>query len=283
MTGDSNSDDIAQLTEKLIGPLENKINELTKKTFKSFWQEFQYHMATASEPFFRKEMGERYFSSTNLFVGTSVWAGGTLLAMSFSFIRSPFTYISAVGFENFSRFLGSGFVTFLVGAVMVGLSLYWGTENLRKMLAYREDCIAYHTRSRGTPRWGGDNGKVFLLMSGVLFIFNFPVFVLFMFSHGLATKLAAERDAAIYSRYFDILDQQIEKEYLEKAILGQCPTEITQLSSPLPQNLKEQYRKNVAAAATGKTVKIVAQPPQPGSGFQPPPPLPPDDTIKPVA
>jgi hypothetical protein len=82
-------------------------------------------------------------------------------------------------------------------------------------------------------------------------------------SCGMSAKLAAEQQAAIYARYLDALDAKIEQEYLEDAILGQCPTEITQLAKPLPPDMNPELRTNIAAAAVGKPAKIVAKAPKP--------------------
>jgi hypothetical protein len=57
----------------------------------------------------------------------------------------------------------------------------------------------------------------------------------------------------------DALDTKIEQEYLENAILGKCPTEITQLHKPLPGSLNADLRKNIAAAAVGKPVSIMVK------------------------
>jgi hypothetical protein len=209
---------------------------------------------------------------TNMTCGAFAWGLGSLLAVFIPFIRSPLALVLEMsGNERVGDFIGNGCFTFGVGTAMVTLQLVWGGQNLAQMQRYRQDCIAYHSRSRGISRWGGNTPFVFVGMVGALFLFDFPVFVLFLIGTGLAAKLAAEQDAAVYSRYLDMLDQQVEKEYLENAILGQCPTEITQLTHPLPDSLKSQYRTNVAAAAVNKPVKIVAQPPKPKAGFTPPP------------
>lgn len=104
----------------------------------------------------------------------------------------------------------------------------------------------------------------------VLLVCNIVSAVLLIVSFAMSAKLAAEQDAAVYGRYLDALDAQIEKEYLEKAILGKCPVEITQLNKPLPAAMKAELRGNIAAAAVGKPVKIVtATPGRTGTGGGP--------------
>lgn len=265
------SDDIEQLTSKLISPLENKVNDLTKKTAITFWKRFKMTMAVASEPFFRKNMGERYFSFSNLFNGVVAWGIGSWAACWLGLVAcSP---VAAFLNNNGFHFIGqvAPYIALLVGLIMSVLYIRFGLQGLNLMNEYRQDCVAYHSRSRGEPRWGRYNFGVFLSICAVLFLFDFLVLILFVFSYSMAAKLAAEQDAAIYSRYLDLLDQQVEKEYLEKAILGQCPPEITHLNKPLPKNYKQQYRSNVAAAAVNKPVKIVARPPKSKADFISPP------------
>ena len=70
--------------------------------------------------------------------------------------------------------------------------------------------------------------------------------------------------ADLLDAYIRVTDQKsgIAHEYLESAILGKCPTEITQLTKPLPAHMNADLRSNIAAAAVGKSVKIVAKGPR---------------------
>lgn len=78
---------------------------------------------------------------------------------------------------------------------------------------------------------------------------------------GASYTCAAQQQTAIYERYLDTMDAKIEGEHMEDALLGKFPTEITQLYKPLPSGLKPELRENIAAAAVGKPVKLVAEPP----------------------
>ena len=104
-------------------------------------------------------------------------------------------------------------------------------------------------------------------IAAALFLFNLPAGILFLVSCGMSAKIAGEQQAAIYARYLDALDAKIEQEYLEAAILGQCPAEITQLTKPLPPDMNAELRTNIAAAAVGKPAKIVAKAPKPNSAW----------------
>ena len=149
--------------------------------------------------------------------------------------------------------------TILVGGALVCFHFQFGVENSKLMARYRDESAAYHTQSRGVPRWD-DFPMMPLLIIAALFLFDLPAGILFLISMGMSAKIAAEQQAAIYSRVIlDALDAKIEQEYLENAILGKCPAEITQLHKPLPQSLNADLRKNIAAAAVGKPVSIMVK------------------------
>jgi hypothetical protein len=99
----------------------------------------------------------------------------------------------------------------------------------------------------------------------VLFL-TAPIMALaFLLSMAASNTLAAQQQTALYDRYLDALDAQIEGKYLQDAILGKCPPEITDLYKPLPATLKPELRENIAAAAVGKSVTIVAKTPRAAS------------------
>jgi len=89
--------------------------------------------------------------------------------------------------------------------------------------------------------------------------------VAFIASMYVRSSLADQQQAALHDRYLDALDARIEGEFLQNALLGKCPPEITYLYKPLPATLKPELREDIAAAAVGKPVKIVAQPPKPAA------------------
>jgi len=108
---------------------------------------------------------------------------------------------------------------------------------------------------------GQENGIKFFASVGLLVLA--PVTgVAFIASMAVSANLVAQQQAALHDRYLDALDAQIEGEFLQDAILGKCPPEITYLYKPLPSTLKPELREDIAAAAVGKPVKIVAQAPK---------------------
>ena len=230
--------------------------QMAKQSALRLWNDFKRMIATASEPFFRKEMGERYFGAENLIGGFGVWVIGTMLS-TFLYV---FCFVFGAVFLQNTELL----VIWIPGSICTGgaMALFFfilGTESINRIAQFRAQGVAYHTRSRGTLRWGDYTIPIMIGMVLVLFLFNIVSCVFFIMSRMMSAKLAAEQDAAIYSRYLDALDARIEQEYLKSAILGKCPVEITQLSRPLPNTMTNELRENIAAAAVGEEVTIIAK------------------------
>ena len=261
---------------------DNALNSLTKKTAASVWGKFKRQLSTASQPFFRKDMGERYLSSGSLAGGAMLWGLATFVALMLPVLRSaasPLCYLA--GLYRLGMLFQHWTVTLLVGGVLVFFHIKFGRESIALMAKYRADGTPYHTQSRGTPRWGKEGIAVGTAITFVLLLFDMPAGILFAVSCAVSAKLAAEQEAAIYARYLDALDQKIEQEYLESALLGKCPTEITQLTKPLPAHMNSDLRNNIAAAAVGRSVKIVAKGPK-SAGSQGPAGNPADRVGSPV-
>jgi hypothetical protein len=261
--------DLEELFEKPHAMINNAIAALGKKTAATLFGSLKIALSTAGDPLLRKNMGERYLSGGHYVGGSAIWVGSTLLALASPSLRSAAAIVcNMTNSYRAASFFASGWFTLLVGGALVLLHNKYCVENLRLMARYRAEGTAYHTQSRGIPRWGGDSILVGMGITAALFLFDLPAGVLFVISCSMSAKLAAEQQAAIHSRYLDALDAKIEQEYLEEAILGQCPTEITQLCKPLPTNMNSDLRKNIAAAAMGKPVKIIAKAPRTGGNGQ---------------
>jgi hypothetical protein len=258
------SDDLSQMMDKPGAVMDNALNAMTKKAASTFWGKFKKQLSTASEPLFRKDMGERYLPAGNLQCGCLIWILATAIALCFPSCRSAAAILcKALHWGSLASVFQFWLFTLATGAMLASANFAYGNESIALMAKYRADGTAYHTMSRGIPRWGENQTLVAIGITAVLFLFDLPAGILFLASCGMSAKLAAEQQAAIYARYLDALDAKIEQEYLESAILGQCPTEITQLHKPLPPDMNADLRANIAAAAVGKPAKIVAKAPKP--------------------
>jgi len=256
------SDELVDLMKKPQEMLDNALSAMTKKAAASYWAQFKLFLATGSEPLMRKNMGERYFSSQSLGQGLVVWLFATYIALAVPSVRSGGAwlcyFLHLYGLERLFQPWG---LTFLTGGAFIVCFWIFGGQSLAAAAKFRAEGAAYHTQSRGVPRWTGSQAYVPFAISAALLLFDLPTGILFLVSLSTSAKLAAEQQAAIYSRYLDQLDKKIENEYLEDAILGKCPTEITQLVKPLSSSLNPELRENIAAAAVGKSVQILAKGP----------------------
>ena len=263
----NNQDDLGALTSELITPLEKQIRALNLKAAGAAWGWFKRSLGTASEPFFRKEMGERYFGNENLGSGIALWILASLAVKVTAFL-GPFASAGdficrAAQLPRLELFFRIYPVVFLPGALLCLFYIIWGGESINSMEKYRTKGVAYHTMSRGTPRWGKKQSIVAAGIVGFLLLFNLPLGICFLAAIMMNQKLVEEQRAAIRSRYLDALDQEIEKQYMEKALLGEVPTEITYLAEPLPLRMDATLKSNIAAAAVGKPVKLMARSPVP--------------------
>jgi hypothetical protein len=153
---------------------------------------------------------------------------------------------------------------------MVLLQMMLGGQSLSLMAQYRNEGKDYHTRSRGVSRWGVAHLSAFLIIEGLLALFDPPVAALFLVGYSMNAKLMAEQEATIMSRYLDELDAYVENNYLESAALDECPTEITYLNKPLDKKLNPEVRTNIAGTLVGKPVKGIAKRPRRKASAQQP-------------
>jgi hypothetical protein len=264
------ADYMQELGDKSLKWTESAITAITKKSAASFWAKFKRHLSTASEPLLRRDMGERYLSAEAHGGGASLWFIATAVALAVPELRSGAAIL--FGMANWYRaehLFSHWLPTLVVGGAFSYFHIKFGLQSRALMEQYRAAGTPYHTQSRGIPRWGDNQRFAIIGIAAALLLFDFPAGILFIASIGMSAKLGREQQAAIRSRYLDALDQRIESEYLEDAILGKCPAEITQLHRPLPAHMNADLRNNIAAAAVGKPVTIMAKGPR--SGDAPPP------------
>jgi len=232
---------------------ERSVNQFTKKAFATLWGDIKRHLTTAAEPFHRKHMGERYYSQEAIGGGITIWS---------------VSWIANLMLVNLLRFFSSErssfweICNFVVMVAMIGATAAFGSLDIAHAQQCRNRGKPFHSRSRGIPRWGAYNPFVLVGLSLLLLFFSPVTGIAFLASLHFASKIAAEQQAAIFSRYLDAVDQKIEEEHLESAILGEYPIEETFLHKILPVNIPTELRRDIAAAAVGKPVKIVSKRPQ---------------------
>ena len=256
-------DELGGLTSQIVEPLEKQVQQFNRNAAGAALNFFKRTLGTVTEPFFRKEMGERYYGRETHGAGILFWLGAAIFGYflpNFSSLAAPLCttdLLAPFAFLFHTKILPVG-----TGLAMAFFQAKLGWESLSLMEKYRNEGKAYHTRSRGVPRWGQREASAFIWLELWLLLFNLPIGVLFVVGYYMNSKLKSEQDAAIMSRYLDKMDSEIENEYLESAALGKCPTELTYLNHQLDPEMNPEVREKVAASLVGKPVLVVAKAPQ---------------------
>jgi hypothetical protein len=231
---------------------QNAVNSFTKNTtqrlMRNAGQSLKTMLAIATEPFFRRELGER--TTTTGPAGGVLWFGVLMVSPLPGFVIGTwYGYISA-------------------GVSLALLLLYIRLlrQNDRKLDEYRLKRVEYHSRSRGRRRFE-DHDRLIRITAALVILLTSPIAgIAFIASMAISAKLAAEQQAEIYSKYLDQLDAKIEAKFMKDALLGKCAPEITYLYKPLPYSYDEEMREDIAEAWVGGIPKNVAQPPRPKGG-----------------
>jgi len=257
---------------------------LTRHTAGAVAPRIMKGLAIASEPFFRVNMGQRYLDSGARTTGLVLWLAAAVLSFFFgglctqwtaNLLRQEWLWNFAAAYGQYVPLgIGLGF-----GAIFLLLA---ASDQNTALLRHFDGGTPRHSMSRGEPRIKDKTTQEFVVVLMALFFLAFamPVGFLFCVSRVFCGLSEAKQQEAIFTRYLDAIDAQIEAEQLESALLGNSPPENTYLYKPLPEKFQGDLRTNIAAAAVGRPVKIVAQGPRraptpaPQAMVQPPPPMP---------
>jgi len=124
---------------------EKAVNSWSKKVMMSMWADVKRYLTTASEPFHRKRMGERYYSSEALAGGVTIWILGSIGTCLLVF---PLGFL---GVEAAGHLMLTSLMT---GGAMAVFTAVFGFDSIGAAERCRNDGRPYHSRSRGVPRWG---------------------------------------------------------------------------------------------------------------------------------
>ncbi len=214
-------------------------------------------IASASEVFFRKNMGERYFDSNSVGVGVFLWFFATLLSSFCGVLGAKI--LGVIGLGPLAKILDHGnlfsvFLGLLVITAFIGLAISEKSKASRR----RNSPIPRHSMTRGESRIKDPGTEILtkIAASVVLLAFAMPLGCVLVLSLCFCRLLIIKQDEAIYSRYLDAIDSKIEAEQLETALLGNTPLENTYLYKPLDKDMPLDLRVNVAAAAGNSVVNV---------------------------
>jgi hypothetical protein len=243
--------------------IESSIRSFNKKAAGALAPAFLRALTNATEIFVRKDLGERFFAGA-MSGGIMIW--GVALLVTYFADNAAGELLHELGFHLLGRILGHHIIGVILNLGLMASFMYFANENAQRLQQFRNEGKTYHSMSRGVPRWGDDPMRNLGIQVGiiaVLLLFAPLTAILFGISRYLSAQEAAKQQAAMYDRYLDAMDAKIEGEHLQDALMGKCAPEVTYLYKPLPANMNPELRENVAAAATGKPVKIVVQAPKP--------------------
>ena len=202
--------------------------------------------ATATDPFFRKNMGERYFTSPRAVVSLIGWLVMFFVAKTsnnigmdlYGNITPPNHLVKAVGI-----------VILLAYGVMAGYNLYTTYQR-------RRTGLYWHSKSRGESVFGYESKIRDLLVEVLVFVGLMYVSKIygafFLLSRLMGYAAEAAGNAAFYNRYLDIMDAKIEAENMEAALRdGLVPSKVGGFDRRLPAGYTTEQRANIARVVTG--------------------------------
>jgi len=230
-------------------------------------------IAAATAPFYRKNLGERYFTEFSLTIGIVLWAAAGLLA------RSSGSYAITLLYNHGLPQLGEslynhGFISWGSGIIMLSFG-FLGAQNIRAVRARQVGGAVWHSMSRGESIFGREDrtrDAVYTLIAiAVLFLLAPALAGFFALSRILTYVLIVKEQRVIYSRFLDLQDAQIESSYREVALRdGPAPTQTGGIYGPLPGRFKGEPRANIARVVVGRGTRPEGSLPQAPGEVTPP-------------
>jgi len=215
-------------------------------------------LTTATEPFFRTKMGARYFNGFHYLGGIALWVFATWYdhhSDSFSAIVAGF-----FGFHRTATWFNASHC-YLLGIALTVLFTLLGGVSVLDNWERKKTGVIWHSMSRGKSLWGTENKDRdwFWTTVVVFLLFLFTPFcgLLFLVSRILSEMFSELERKRAYRRYLDVMDAQIEANFLEDAMVyGTLPEENCGLYGPLPEKYEGKHRENIAKAVTGGDIDL---------------------------
>lgn len=255
------------------------INNMNRKLGAYAWNGFKRGLATTSDPLFRKQLGERYFTRGLASGGSVIWLMALILSCwSGSLFHGRLSNMvrgnnEIVTMENYSMYSGQTnmrqqsklppyALPLFAGLVMMICHAAACSANFAFIAKIRAEGKLYHSMSRGVSRFG-DATEICLVLSSLALLLLAPfVGLVLVVSKAMSFLAEQKQQEMLWDAYLDQIDQKIESEYLKPAMLGEVDPSITFLAKPLDQKLDPELRKSIANAVAGEPVEIVARKPQ---------------------
>ncbi len=200
--------------------------------------------AIATEPFFRKNMGERYFTFANGVLALMIWGGVGVLNKLFA------------GAGEFDARTAVAYTETMGGLIEVAFLILAGA-NVSAARERQKKGIRWHSMSRGESWFGSENPArdwiiTALVVFGLYELHAALFAAFFLISRIFSDYLEQQRQQSLYNRYLDIMDGQVEAEYLQRTMAkGPAPMVTDGIYCPLPRHFKGEHREKVARVVAG--------------------------------
>ena len=244
------------MSNSLLDRFENKLKDAVVQGALAILVMLVRPIATLTEVFFRKNMGERYFTM-------SCTVGGFLLIWTFC---TPYGHIIESMTQTSSReFFGGprphGVVWSGHDLVLLGILITW---SIALALLHRFHELEVRERYNKETRWHSGNCGLqripmpYALEKGLPIAAGLITIILGAWGPGIlliasgltSLALRAHETQQFYGRMLDIIDGQIEQEHMAKAIQERLsPDKVDGLQAPLPAYVSSKYRELIAQAS----------------------------------
>ena len=240
--------------DKLTDTLDKKMLDFNLKLLGILGSLLIKPLAMCTEPFFRKNFGERYFTVELYGISTGLWLVAQMLNnITGGMEATPLqSWLISHSWQGLANDLSPKNISLVMAAAYGAIGMY-GLIKTRSRQGTGEN---WHSMSRGESIVGleGVGWNVFFAVFIVVLLglVAWPLSFLFLVSQGASYYLAAKQQASFYNRYLDAMDAKIEAENLQRALdKGEPPSENDGLNCPLPKVFKGKHRTRVARVVAG--------------------------------
>jgi hypothetical protein len=243
--------------DKLTDKLEGKLLDSNLKALGMFFRLIVKPLGLATEPFFRKNFGERYFTGDSFFVCILLWIIATKGSSWAQFGPTPVAaFVYNLGFRDIGTWIYRHDYSSKVGALVICAYGLLGGLSLQSIHGRRRGGKMWHSMSRGESLFGSENKlRDFCLAAAAILVlstFAPAVGFLFLLSRFASYHFAAKQQAILYARYLDAMDAKIEAEFLQPSLdRGEPPVVTEGLYCPLPKTFQGEHRARIARVVTG--------------------------------
>ncbi len=221
-------------------------------------------LALLTQVFYRKDMGERYFTPIGFFwglalLGLATFGSRYLLSTTTVGVRTQWGGVVPETQYVLSPLIGYGVGVAWIAVLAVAYSRHTVSVRARYTSGER-----WHSRTAGVPRMPGLIDPVQYAVTGVLaaacFYFGLPGYGA-LFAASLVAGMGADQMARLrfWSLVLDQVDARIEAENLGKAVAQRlAPASVEGLEAPVPGYVSEEWRRRNAPVR--EAAEVLAEP-----------------------